>query len=47
MDRPSLVNAEFMGQESRAGMLPVEQDVTTAVSTEPTQREELASTVPW
>ena len=47
MDRPSLVNAEFIGQEARVGMLPMEQVVTSAVSTEPTEREELASTVPW
>ena len=46
VDRPSRVNAVFMGQETRAGMLPMEQVVTLAVSTEPKEREELASTVP-
>ena len=31
--RPSLVGAGFMGQGARAGMLPMEQDVTSAVAT--------------
>ncbi len=41
--RPSLVGAGFMGQGARAGMLQMEQVVTSAVSAEPGWRE----TTPW
>ena len=40
--RPSLVGAGFMRQGVRAGMLPMEQVVTSAVSAEPGGREEWA-----
>jgi len=39
---PSRVGAGFMGQGARAGMLPMEQVVTSAVSAEPKGREEWA-----